>query len=66
MPDHKYKIGQAVRIIVSTDLRRQVKLDRFVVQRLLPENPEGEPGYRIKSEREAFERLVGEREIAAC
>lgn len=61
---HKFKVGQTVRIVSSTDLRLQVKRERFTVQRLLPETPEGEPGYRIKSEHEAFERLVGEREIA--
>ncbi len=63
---HRFKVGQAVRIVSSTDLRLQVKRERFIIQRLLPETPEGEPGYRIKSEQEAFERLVGEREIIAC
>lgn len=63
---HKFTVGQAVRIVSSTDLRLQVKRERFIVQRLLPETPEGEPGYRIKSEHEAFERLIGEREIVAC
>lgn len=62
---HKFKVGETVRIVSSTDLRLQVKRERFIVQRLLPETPDGEPGYRIKSEHEAFERLVGEREIAA-
>jgi hypothetical protein len=66
MMTHKFEVGQAVRIVSSTDLRLQVKRERFIVLRLLPETPEGEPGYRIKSEHEAFERLVGEREITAC
>jgi hypothetical protein len=63
---HKYSVGQAVRIVVSTDMRLQLKRERFTVLRLLPETPEGQPEYRIKSEQESFERLVAEREIAAC
>ena len=47
-------------------MRLQLKRERFTVIRLLPETPEGQPEYRIKSEQEAFERLVAEREIAAC
>lgn len=66
LTSHKFRVGQAVRIVVSTDMRLQLKRERFTVIRLLPETPEGQPEYRIKSEQEAFERLVAEREIAAC
>jgi hypothetical protein len=66
LTSHKYQVGQAVRIVVSTDMRLQLKRERFTVIRLLPETTEGQPEYRIKSEQEAFERLVAEREIAAC
>jgi hypothetical protein len=62
---HKYQVGQAVRIVRSTDLRESMKREQFRVLKLLPENPTGEPAYRVKSEHEQFERLVGEREIAA-
>ncbi len=65
MSEHKYKVGEAVRIVVSTDLRQAVKRERFRVLRQLPESPTGEPSYRVKGETEGFERLVGEREIAA-
>lgn len=65
MNGHKFQVGQAVRIVHSTDLREQMKREEFRVLRLLPENPTGEPAYRVKSEHEQFERLVGEREIAA-
>jgi hypothetical protein len=63
---HKFEVGQDVRIVSSTDLRLQMKLSRFKVLRLLPETTEGQPEYRIKGEHEAFERLVLERDIAAC
>jgi hypothetical protein len=63
---HKFEVGQDVRIVSSTDLRLQMKLSRFKVIRLLPETAEGQPEYRIKGEHEAFERLVLERDIAAC
>lgn len=62
---HKYQVGQAVRIVQSTDLREAMKREQFRVLKLLPENTTGEPAYRVKSEHEQFERLVGEREIAA-
>ena len=62
---HKFQVGQSVRIVHSTDLREAMKLEHFRVLRLLPENTTGEPAYRVKSEHEQFERLVGEREIAA-
>jgi hypothetical protein len=62
---HKFKVGEAVRIVVSTDLRQAVKRERFRVLRQLPETPTGEPSYRVKGESEGFERLVGEREIAS-
>jgi hypothetical protein len=65
MNDHKFQVGQTVRIVQSTDLREQMKREEFRVLRLLPQNPTGEPAYRVKSEHEQFERLVGEREIAA-
>ncbi|MFO1146904.1 MAG: hypothetical protein U1E62_00900 [Alsobacter sp.] len=65
MNGHKYQIGQTVRIVHSTDLRESMKHEHFRVLRLLPENPTGEPAYRVKSDREQFERLVGEHEIAA-
>jgi len=63
---HKFEVGQDVRIVTSTDLRLQMKVSRFKVLRLLPETAEGQPEYRIKGEHEAFERLVLERDIAAC
>jgi hypothetical protein len=62
---HKFQVGQTVKIVHSTDLREAMKHEQFRVLRLLPENPTGEPAYRVKSDREQFERLVGEREIAA-
>lgn len=65
MNGHKFQVGQSVRIVHSTDLREAMKREEFRVLRLLPENPTGEPAYRVKSDREQFERLVGEREIAA-
>ena len=63
-PTHKFQVGQAVRIVRSTDLREAMKREQFRVLKLLPENPLGEPSYRVKSDHEQFERLVGEKEIA--
>jgi hypothetical protein len=63
-PTHKFQVGQNVRIVRSTDLREAMKREQFRVLKLLPENPLGEPAYRVKSEHEQFERLVGEKEIA--
>ncbi len=65
MSQHKFQVGDAVRIVVSADLRQAVRRERFRVLRQLPESPTGEPSYRVKAESEGFERLVGEREIAA-
>ena len=65
MNGHKFHVGQSVRIVMSTDLRDSMKREQFRVLKLLPENPTGEPAYRVKSDHEQFERLVGEREIAA-
>ena len=65
MSQHRFNVGDSVRIVVSTDLRHAVKRERFRVLRRLPESPTGEPSYRVKGETEGFERLVGEREIAA-
>lgn len=61
---HKFQVGQCVRIVRSTDLREAMKREQFRVLKLLPQNPLGEPSYRVKSDHEQFERLVGEQEIA--
>jgi len=63
-PTHKFQVGQSVRIVRSTDLREAMKREHFRVLKLLPQNPLGEPSYRVKSDHEQFERLVGEQEIA--
>jgi hypothetical protein len=56
---HRFKVGQTVVL----RLEPQGRHDVFEVVRCLPELPEGEPRYRIRSRTNRGERIVREDEI---
>jgi hypothetical protein len=57
---HKFKIGQSVDLIPATF--RSAATGSYEVMRLMPVNA-SEPQYLIKSQSEAFERVVSEGDL---
>jgi hypothetical protein len=57
---HRYKVGQSVVPRFLTGAERQ---DVYAIIRCLPDLPEGEPLYRIRSTTKRAERVVRESEI---
>lgn len=61
---HKFRVGEIVRL-TSSNVVRPAASSTFEVVRLLP--TEGDDfQYRIKSDKEAFERVARESQLAAC
>ena len=70
MGEHKFKIGQKVRILPrmfslsSRSEAPEASVERYEIVRLLP--PNGfDPQYRLKGSTKGQERIVAESEIAA-
>jgi hypothetical protein len=59
---HRYQPGQRVRLCTGFPHRNAAD-GPYVVVRQLPHSTEGEHQYRIKSEREQYERVVKESEL---
>ena len=62
-PRHSFAAGQTVRLANASRLTPAASGD-FKITRLLPESS-GELQYRVKSDRESYERVVGENELKA-
>ena len=58
---HNFKMGQTVRLAQGLTSRAPVKIEYKII-RQMPERG-GEAQYRIKSDREPFERVVAESAI---
>ena len=61
MADHRYRLGQLVRLTRSFPDR--TSSGPYEIIRLLPETPDGEPHYRVKGS-DKVERAVGESQLA--
>jgi hypothetical protein len=59
---HKFRIGQTVQLLQSNRRPGTSSSSAYKVIRQLPET-DGEPGYRIKSVGESFERVAMERQL---
>jgi hypothetical protein len=62
MPIHKFHIGQTVLYRSSTRIQ-DAPGGAYEITRRLPQNTDGQFEYRIRSSREAHERLAGENEL---
>jgi hypothetical protein len=61
---HHFVSGQRVRLSNPSRFSPTAS-GNYTITRLLPEERSGELQYRVKSDRESHERVVGENEIAA-
>jgi hypothetical protein len=63
MTDHRYPIGSRVRIVARlTPIANDG--DVYTIVRQLPPQGDGDRQYRVKSERQSYERVVVESQLA--